>query len=451
MSIERVTVNGTSQSEKFHEIARELAPGGVHGNGRWYDPYPLYFTRASGARLWDVDGHEYIDLHGGLGPCVLGYNHPEVLQAAIETLTNQGPHLGLPHPGEVHLSREFVELIPCAQKVVLCGGGGSDPCYHAIRLSRAFTGRKKIVKFEGGQNGWADPLSMSITPSADDAGPADRPNTVASPGTLPEVVEQTVVLPANAPAVLQRYFEREGRDTAAVMIEPIMQGMGCVPLEPGYLELLRQLCTYYGTILVFDEIQTGFRHDLGGAQKLLGVTPDLATFGKAMANGFLISALTGRRDLMSMLQPEGPVHFSGTFNANVLGVHTSLKTIEILKRGDGAIHRRLFELGSLLVEGMTKAIHEHGVKVRVQSVGSVWALYFTDRPVRNYRDLLPLRSGRMAALRHAYRYHLMRHGIFVNAHTGNRAFLSAAHTEEDIARVVDVTSRFFAENRAELR
>jgi glutamate-1-semialdehyde 2,1-aminomutase len=154
---------------------------------------------------------------------------------------------------------------------------------------------------------------------------------------------------------------------------------------------------------------------------------------------------------MSMLQPEGPVHFSGTFNANVLGVHTSLKTIEILKRGNGEVHRRLFELGRLLTDGMNKAIQQHGVRVRLQSVGSVWALYFTDQPVRNYRDLLPLRSGRLAALRHAYRYHLLRHGIFLNAHTGNRAFLSAAHTDEDIMRVVDATGRFFADHGAELR
>ena len=441
----------TRQSEKLHEIARDVSPLGVHGNGRWYEPFPLYFARAAGARLWDVDGNEYIDLHGGLGPYVLGYNHPEVLAAAIETLTQQGPHLGLPHPGEVQLSRALVDLVPCAEKVVLCGGGGSDPCYHAIHLARAYTGRKKIIKFEGGQNGWADPLSMSITPSADDAGSYERPNTVASPGTLPEVIENTVVLPANDAAVLQRYLEREGRNIAAIMVEPVMQGMGCVPLEPGYPQLLRQLCTHYGILLIFDEIQTGFRHDLGGAQKLLGVTPDLATFGKAMANGFVISALTGRRDLMAMLQPEGPVHFSGTFNANVLGVHTSLKTIEILKRGDAAIHRRLFELGRILTDGMQAVIRKHNVKVRVQSFGSVWALYFTDQPIRNYRDLLPLRSGRPAALRQAYRRHLMEHGIFVNAHTGNRAFLSAAHTDDDVAKVIDVTGHFFAEHQTELR
>jgi glutamate-1-semialdehyde 2,1-aminomutase len=441
----------TRQSEKLHEIARDLSPRGVHGNGRWYEPFPLYFSRAAGARLWDADGNEYIDLHGGLGPYVLGYNHPEVLATAIETLTQQGPHLGLPHPGEVQLCGKIIDLVPCAEKVVLCGGGGSDPCYHAIHLARAYTGRKKIIKFEGGQNGWADPLSMSITPSADEAGPYERPNTVASPGTLPEVVANTVVLPANDAGVLQRYLEREGREIAAIMVEPVMQGMGCVPLDQGYPQLLRQLCTHYGIVLIFDEIQTGFRHDLGGVQKLLGVTPDLAAFGKAMANGFVISALTGRRDLMSMLQPEGPVHFSGTFNANVLGVHTSLKTIEVLKRGDAAVHRRLFELGRFFTDGMNEVIRKHNVKARVQSFGSVSALYFTDQPVRNYRDLLPLRSGTLAELRHAYRYHLMRHGIFVNAHAGNRTFLSAAHTDDDVARVVDVTGRFFAEHQAELR
>jgi glutamate-1-semialdehyde 2,1-aminomutase len=449
--LEKDAMPQTPQSRMLHERARDLSPLGVHGNGRWYEPFPLYFSRAAGARLWDVDGNEYLDLHGGLGPYVLGYNHPEVLAAAIETLTRQGPHLGLPHPGEVQLVRDIVDLIPCAEKAVLCGGGGSDPCYHAIHLARAYTGRKKIIKFEGGQNGWADPLSMSITPSADEAGPYERPNTVASPGTLPEVIANTVVLPANDPGILQRYLERDGREIAAIMVEPVMQGMGCVPLDPGYPQLLRQLCSHYGIVLVFDEIQTGFRHDLGGAQKLLGVTPDLATFGKAMANGFVISALAGRRDLIAMLQPEGPVHFSGTFNANVLGVHASLKTIEILKRDRGGIHRRLFALGQLLTDGMNDVIRKHSVKVRLQSFGSVWALYFTDQPIRNYRDLLPLRHGRLAALRHAYRYHLIQHGIFVNAHTGNRAFLSAAHTEDDIARVVEVTGQFFADHQSELR
>jgi glutamate-1-semialdehyde 2,1-aminomutase len=438
------------QSRKLHAVAQEVAPQGVHGAGRWYEPFPLFFTRGRGARLWDADGNSYIDLHGGLGPCVLGYNHPEILQRAVEALSDLGSHLGLPHPGEVQLSRELTELIPCAEKVVLCGGGGSDPCYHAIRLSRAYTGRHKIIKFEGGQNGWADPLSMSITPNAEEAGPYETPNTIASPGTLPAVVENTCVLSVNDAAVLERYLARYGREIAAIIIEPIMQGMGCVPLDPGYPQLLRELCSHYGIVLIFDEIQTGFRHDLGGAQKLLGVTPDLATFGKAMANGFVISALAGRREIMSMLQPEGPVHFSGTFNANVLGVHVALKVLEILRRDDNAVHKRLFALGRMLADGIEEAIRRHGVKARLQSFGSVWALYFTDRPVRNYRDLLPQRSGRFAALREAYRDHLLRRGIFANAHPGNRAFLSAAHTEEDVARITEATVHFFTDYKSQL-
>jgi glutamate-1-semialdehyde 2,1-aminomutase len=250
--------------------------------------------------------------------------------------------------------------------------------------------------------------------------------------------------------VLERYLARYGREIAAIIIEPIMQGMGCVPLDPGYPQLLRELCSHYGIVLIFDEIQTGFRHDLGGAQKLLGVTPDLATFGKAMANGFVISALAGRREIMSMLQPEGPVHFSGTFNANVLGVHVALKVLEILRRDDNAVHKRLFALGRMLADGIEEAIRRHGVKARLQSFGSVWALYFTDRPVRNYRDLLPQRSGRFAALREAYRDHLLRRGIFANAHPGNRAFLSAAHTEEDVARITEATVHFFADYKSQL-
>lgn len=287
-------------------------------------------------------------------------------------------------------------------------------------------------------------------PRAEEAGPYDAPNTVASPGILPAVVENTCILPANDAAVLERYLARHGRDISAIIIEPIMQGMGCVPLDPDYPQLLRELCSRYGVVLIFDEIQTGFRHDLGGAQKLLGVTPDLATFGKAMANGFVISALAGRREIMSMLQPEGPVHFPGTFNANVLVVHVVLKVLQILRRDENGIHRHMFALGRMLADGIYDAIRRHGVKARIQSFGSVWALYFTDQPVRNYRDLLLQSSGRFAALREAYRDHLLRHGIFANAHPGNRAFLSAAHTEEDIARIIEATAGFFANRRAQL-
>lgn len=442
---------GTDGSARLYKAASAVSPLGVHGNGRWYEPYPIYFARALGARLWDVDGNEYIDLHGGLGPCVLGYNHPEVMAAAIDALKTHGPHFGLPHPYEVELSRQLVDLIPGAEMVVLCGGGGSDPCYHAIRLARGATGRQKIIKFEGGQNGWAEPLAMSITPGLEEAGAFESPNTVAPPGTLLEVTANTVVLPANEPKILEQYLARHGHSVAAIMIEPVMQGLGCVPLDEGYPQLLRKLCDQYGIVLIFDEIQTGFRHHIGGAGALIGVTPDLATFGKAMTNGFVLAALVGRRSLMSQLSPQGAVYFSGTFNGHVLGVHAALKTLEILQRDGGAVHRKLFHLGRLLTQGMEEAIQQRGVKVRVQSFGSVWALYFTDRPVRNYRDLLTLRSGTPALMRRAYRDHMLRNGIFVPPHAGCRCFLSAAHSEEDIRRIVEVSGEFFDEHRSELR
>jgi glutamate-1-semialdehyde 2,1-aminomutase len=441
----------TIGSSELHKRAREVSPGGVHGYGRWYEPYPLYFKRAAGARLWDIDGNEYIDLHGGLGPCLLGYNHPEVIQAVIDTLTQDGAHFGLPHPREVELSERLVELIPCADMAVLCGGGGSDPCYHSVRLARAYTGRKKILKFEGSYHGWSEPLYLSVSPSAAETGPYDAPKTVATPGTLPEVAANTVALPLNDSDVLEAYLAREGRDIAAIIVEPFVQHMGCVPLEPGYPQLLRQLCDHYGIVLIFDEIQTGFRYDLGGAQKLLGVTPDLAAFGKAMTNGFVLSALVGKRALMSQLQPEGPVHIAGTYNANPVGVSAALKTIEILSRGGGAAHHHLSTLGSTLRDALESTIARLGIKARVQGFCSCWALYFTDQPVRNYRDLLPLRSGKSAKLRHAYRTHLIRHGIFAGPQGSGRCFLSAAHSEDDVAKVVDVTTRFLTEHQTDLR
>lgn len=440
-----------SRSAELYEIARAISPGGVHNGGRWDTPHPMYFTRAAGARLWDVDGNEYIDLHAGHGPAILGYNDPEVLEAVISALRDHGPHFGLGYPGEIELSRQMVELVPCAEMVGLCGGGGSDPCYHAIRLSRTFTGRKKIIRFEGSTHGWAEPLSISDGPSPDEAGPYEEPNRVAPPGALPEVIANTIVLPHNDPAVLERRLEREGHEVAAIIIEPVVQNLGCVPLLDGLPQLLRQLCDHYGIVLIYDEIQTGFRHDLGGMQKLHGVVPDLATFGKAMANGFILSAITGKRELMSLFQPTGQVRLSGTFNGHVLGVDASLKTVEILRRGEGAVHRKLFRLGQMATDQLNEAIARLHVKARVQGFGSVFALYFTDQPVRNYRDLMPLRFGKLGALRERYRKYALAHGIYMSRHPGGRCFLSAAHTEDDVAKIVDVTVRFLTEHRDELR
>lgn len=440
-----------ARSAALHDVARAISPGGVHNQARVDDPHPLYFSRAAGSRLWDVDGNEYIDLHAGHGPAVLGYNHPEVLEAVIASLTERGPHLGLGHPGEIELSTLLVELIPCADMVGLCGGGGSDPCYHAIRLSRTFTGRKKIIRFEGSTHGWAEPLAVSDAPNPDEAGPYEEPHSVAPPGALPEVIANTIVLPHNDPGILERRLAREGREVAALIIEPVVQNLGCVPLIDGFPQLLRQVCDHYGIVLIYDEVQTGFRHDLGGMQKLHRVTADLAIFGKAMANGFIISAIAGRRAIMSLLQPAGQVRFSGTFNGHVLGVDAALKTIEILRRDNGAMHRKLFHLGRLATEQLNEAIARLGVKARVQSFGSVFALYFTDGPIRNYRDLLPLRFGKMGGLRTAYRKYALAHGVYVPRTPGGRCFISAAHTEDDIAKIADITTRFLTEHRQELQ
>jgi glutamate-1-semialdehyde 2,1-aminomutase len=369
----------------------------------------------------------------------------------IRRINGRHTHFGLGHPGEIDLARRMVDLIPGAEMVALCGGGGSDPCYHAVRLARTYSGRRKIIRFEGSTHGWAEPLAVSDSPAPDEAGPYETPHAVAPPGALPEVIANTIVLPHNDPGVLERRLAQEAHEVAALIVEPVVQNLGCVPLADGFPQLLRQLCDHYGIVLIYDEIQTGFRHDLGGMQRLHGVTADLATFGKAMANGFIISALTGKRAIMSLFQPEGGVRFSGTFNGHVLGVDAALKTIEVLEHGDRALHRKLFRLGRMAADGITKAVTNLGVKVRVQAFGSVFALYFTDQPIRNYRDLMPLRFGKLAALREAYRKYALAHGIYIPRTPGGRCFISAAHTEEDVAKVVDVTVRFLTDHRADLR
>lgn len=443
----RVTVE---KSRLLHEEARQYSPAGVQGMGRFYRPFPLYFHKTLGARLWDVDGNEYLDYHGGLGPAALGYNEPRIRQAVIDVMASEGILFGQPHPREVELCKAFSKLIPYAEKTTLHGGGGSDPLVNAVRLARAYTGRAKIVKFEGCYHGWHDELAISIRPGADVAGPADAPTPVAvSAGALRDHALQTLVAVLNDEQSVERLVKRHGKDIAAIFIEPVVHSSGCLLLKPGFLQFLRQVCDAYGILLVFDEIITGFRHALEGAGAQQGVHPDLAAFGKAMSNGFPIAALTGRRDVMSLMGPEGSVYYSGTFNGHLLSVAASQKTIEIMQTEP--VHEKLFRLGRMMADGINEAIRKTGVKAVCANYGSIWCLYLTVDRVENYRDIIQFASTKDSRVDRAYQTHLLNHGIFLQPNYTNRAFISYAHTEDDVQKTIDVTAAFLREHASALR
>lgn len=438
----------TENTLRMFEEARKYSPAGVIGDGRWYEPYPLFIKKTLGSRIWDVDDNEFIDYHGSFGPAVLGYNDPQVRQAVFEVMEEEGVLSATPHPKELELTKLLSEIIPCGEMSILCGGGGSDPMYNAVRVARAYTGKTKVLKFEGGYHGWHDYLIVSIRPNLEDAGPADNPTPVAKyPGMLQSTAEQVVVAPFNDNEAVERIVEREKDELAAIVVEPGYSG-GCPVMRLDFLQLLRDLCDKHGIVLIFDEVVTGFRTHLGGAGAMLGVTPDLGVFGKAMANGFPIAALTGKRDIISLFQPEGPVFFQGTYNGQVIGVAAALKTIELLR--DGEIHKKLWRMGDKITDELNAMADELEIDARCYNFGSIWGMYFTRQPLDNYRDIANMTLlNKDNPKGYAMKNHLMNNGVFVTR--SPRGFISGAHSDEEIDRTIDIISDFCRTHQEELR
>ena len=437
----------TTRSAAFHEYAQQYAPLGVIGGGRYWRPYPLCIVRAEGSRLWDLDGNEFIDYHAAYGPAVLGHNDPEIREAVRESL-DQAVLFALPHETEIELCRRITELIPSGEKVILTCAG-TEATYHAVRVARAFTGRERVIKFEGAYHGWHDSVNQSVKPALDLAGDPTWPNTVpTSAGTPHAVTELTTVLPWNNQEVLDEYLTRHGDQVACIIIEPVVHSCGVLMPADGWLEYLRSVCDQHGVILIFDEIVTGFRHDLGGVQKLYEVTPDITTFGKACANGYPISGVCGRDEIMRLIEPEGPVSYSGTFNGLLLSCVAALKTIEIMQRRP--LHRHLFAVGQRVADALNDEIAKLGVPAICRNYGSVWCLYFTDADLNNFRDVAKFATARDTGIDAEFQAHMLDHGIYIQPYYANRAYISAAHTDADLDQTVEAAKLFLNQRRARI-
>lgn len=438
----------TPRSRSLYEEARLYAPGGVQGNSRHFEPYPLYMKRGDGARLWDVDGNEYIDYHAAFGPSILGYAQPDINRAVADAAEREGVIFSLPHPREVDLAKQVCSAMPSAERVAFTCTG-TEAVYHALRIARAHTGRQKVLKFEGGYHGWTDEVGVSIRPGRHEMGPARAPSAApASAGSLPEVLGTILVAPYNDLEVAESLIAANKGKVASIIVEPVLHSCGCILPEPGFLEGLRQLASDNGCVLIFDEIVTAYRHHQGGCQAMFGVTPDLTCFGKAFSNGFPISGVAGSAEVMSLVGPDGPVYFSGTFNGHLLSVVAAQKTQEMLASGD--VHRHTFRLTERLRAGVSAAIEAQGIDARCDSFGSVWSLYFDSREVRNYRDILPEDVDQNRTASRLCVQWLHDHGVYVQPFHVMRAYVSYAHTEEDIDRTVELLEGFFAEHRARL-
>jgi glutamate-1-semialdehyde 2,1-aminomutase len=418
------------RSQELLEQARHVIAGGVNSNVRLLAvPEPLFFSRGQGPRITDVDGNTYIDYVLGQGPLIHGHSSPELLQAAAEAM-QRGMMFAAQHEAEVRLAEKVCSMVPSAE-LVRFGSSGSEMIQAAFRIARAHTGRRKIVKFEGHYHGWFDNVLVSVAPPLDAAGPREAPNSVpGSKGQSETALEDLIVLPWNDAGILERTLRSRAGEIAAVITEPVMCNVGCILPQPGYLETLRGLCDELGIILIFDEVITGFRVAPGGAQEVLGVRPDLCTFGKAMAGGFPIACLAGRRDLMDSLT--SGVNHSGTYNANLLVVAASIACLDLLTRDDGLAYRRLYAMGQRLREGIAGIAEETGLEVRIQGLGPVFHVAFAPGPITDYRS---------AAQQDTPRYHRLTRALLergVRVLERGLWYVSTAHTDAEIDDTLNV-------------
>ncbi|HEV7844885.1 MAG TPA: aspartate aminotransferase family protein [Thermoleophilaceae bacterium] len=416
-------------SSSLSDRARAVLPGGVNSGQRQVPGLEdLIIARTEGATFTDGNGRTYVDFHSAFGPPLLGHNDAEVDAAvarALQEVDNMGVGVSAP---EIELAERLVEHVPSLEKVLVTSTG-SEATFHALRLARAATGRTRILKFQGCYHGWHDAVALNVISAPDRVGAPDP----MSAGMMPETVAATSVVPFNDLEAAGRVLA--GGDVAAVIVEPIPHNIGAVLPADGFLAGLRELCTRHGTVLVFDEVITGFRHALGGYQSICGVTPDLTTLGKAMGNGYPIGAIGGRADLMDEFSttPGRPVFFAGTYNGHPGCVAAAIATIDRLV--SEPVHEHVFDLGERARRGLTQLFESLGQPAHVSGFGSVFVTYFMDGPVRDYEDLLANDQELFTKLRLAQ----MEHGVFELPLNLKRSHFSYAHTDEHLDRLLSAT------------
>ncbi|HBH53820.1 MAG TPA: aspartate aminotransferase family protein [Planctomycetaceae bacterium] len=416
------------KSKELYERACRVLSGGVASEFRKFStPHPLFYAKGEGSRLWDVDGNEYLDFTLSQGPLVLGHSHPEILHAVTEA-SQAGQLYAGQHLQELELAELLQRLIPCAERLRF-SLSGSEADHAALRLARAVTGRPRFLRFEGHYHGWFDSVAWGVGGTLPDMGPREEPTAVPwSQGLPSEIRDEFLTLPWNDLGLVEQLFARHASELAAVITEPVMCNNGCIPPQPGFLQGLRELCTRHGVLLIFDEVITGFRTSLGGAQQLLGITPDLAVFGKAMASGYPISILAGKEQHMRLIA-EGKVIHAGTMNSGNPCVAAALKTVQILERDQ--IPARLKELGEHLMAGLADASRRAGKPLLVQGLGPMFHAGFTPQAtVRDYRETLSYDKpayARFVAGMHSRGIRLIGRGLW---------YVSAAHTPADLDRAI---------------
>ncbi len=411
------------ESRALHKRAEQLIPGGVNSPVRAFRSVgsePPFLVRGEGAHVWDADGNLYIDYVGSWGPLILGHADPEVIEAIIQAARN-GTSFGASTPAEANLADLVIEAFPAIEKVRFVSSG-TEATMSAIRLARAATGRKMIVKFEGCYHGHSDALLVKAGSGVATLG------IPGSAGVPEEFVEFTLALPYNDVPAVASAFEKFTDRIACVIVEPVVGNMGCVLPTPGYLQALRQITARAGALLIFDEVMTGFRVAFGGASELYNIKPDLTTLGKIIGGGLPVGAYGGPAKLMDMIAPVGPVYQAGTLSGNPLAMAAGIATLRQLKSNREQLYRQLDEMTGKLVGGVLGAAKEAGVAMTANRVGSMFAFFFTDRQVTDWKSAATCDTAKFGRFHGA----MMDAGVWLPPSQFEAAFLSIAHSEGDI-------------------
>ena len=425
-----------SKNEDLFDKSQQVIPGGVNSPVRAFRSVggtPVFVARGQGAYVWDADGKRYVDYVGSWGPLVLGHAHPDVVKAVQDAAT-RGLSFGAPTEAELEMAEWITRCLPSMEQVRLVSSG-TEATMTAIRLARGFTGRSKIIKFEGCYHGHADSLLVKAGSGALTLG---QPSSAGVPA---EITAHTIALDYNDVGMLQAAFEAQGKHIAAIIVEPVAGNMNLVKPTPAFLAAMRELCTRHGALLIFDEVMTGFRVGLRGAQGLFGMTPDLTTLGKVIGGGMPVGALGGRRDVMQSLAPMGPVYQAGTLSGNPVAVAAGLATLKLIQAP--GFFERLTQQTQALVDRLQAAGREAGLAFSAQSVGGMFGVYFRSSAPQSYAQVMECDKAKFNRFFHD----MLEAGVYLAPSAYEAGFVSSAHATAEIDATVDAAKAAFAKLR----
>ena len=421
------------RSEQLYEQAKRYLPAGASSNVRvhMHEPFPILFQKGDGPRVCDVDGNCYIDYLMSYGALILGHRHPNIV-AGIERQLQNGLMFGTTTELEIEVAKIVSSIVPCAEMVSFANSG-TEATMEAVRIARAATGKDKILKFEGHYHGHHDYVLFSVDSPSPVSGLESSPHKLPYfPGIPDEIAKTVIVAPWNNVAALERILKKNQSDVAAVITEPVMGSQGVIPPDTDYLKQLRELTIKYDSLLIFDEVLTGFRLAKGGAQEFYGVKPDLATFAKALGGGAPIAAVAGSRDLLGLVGP-GRIGFGGTYNAHPLSLAASKATLETLLQDDGEAFQRMARMGARLKAGLTEAFKAGGYSAVVNAVGPMVSIYFTKlRKISTYRQALQSNEEKFKR----FRDEMLKNGVYMHPDGLERLSISAVHTDREIEQTI---------------